>query len=192
KYVSLRRVEDTESATQNRTLVTEWRPGHSDPWSPIVLVELDASVWNTIETLCIDHFRGLQIKVSDTPAGRRKDLISQAKIQRQVWSHMHVILNKTGQVPVTRWVFAGQRVLLQELRNPQQQVSKTIPAGAGGWVLSVGSGELEPASRSRGLEKVSLLSAEIDAELQGVFASYPAEGVSDLKYVLDCELWGPE
>ncbi len=128
-----------------------------------------------VGALCIDHFDGIEVKITDASVGRRGHLVAQSQVEGKVGCGMKVILDEFRQIPVSCGVSSLQEILERGAGHTQQQRSEPIPSIQGGDVATKGAVKGKDSMRRRHLEKVALLPAEVDAELQRVPTLYPGE-----------------
>src|SRR2546429_8203897 len=139
-----------------------------------------------------DDDRLVQIKIGNSTVSRGGHFVTQAEIQSEIGSHPEIILDKSGQVPITRGIGTLQFVLLEKLRNAQQHVRHTISARLGNKVRRITSIKGIPAPGSGFLEEVALLAPEVNLKFQGMLSMCPAQSVGDLEDVFHGEFGRPE
>src|SRR5271170_731992 len=104
---------------------------------------------------------------------------------------MKIILDKFREVPITRGIKSGQKILLIRGRYAKQHIRQGVAPGRGAQVVGIASAEVEVSAGIRKLEEVSLLTPEVDAEFQRMLSLDPGDCVRDLKNVLEHVLRKP-
>src|SRR3984893_12624018 len=183
KNVGLSGIEDAECTSHNRIFLQ--RPGESQAWRPIILIELHSAVRDGVGPVRGDHDRPVQVEIAYAPVGWRGDLIAKSQIDRELGTGAKVILHQSGKIPVASRVQAEQEVLFGLTGHAKKKIGQSVAAGGGCQIGGVGASKAEKSPRCGHLIEVPLLATEVHAQFQRVPVANPSHRVCDLKDILE-------
>ena len=112
-------------------MVVERRPGEANAWSKVGFVVTYAGIrFRAGPEVKVDDIR-FQIEISHRAADRRKNVIAQAEIERELAAYPEIILDELSKFIETGVVFVGQPILFPIVRYAEQEIGKRVSAGVG-------------------------------------------------------------